>query len=207
MHGGLTWHVPCVQEALKAIPEEVLDAPPPQLDALPAFALPQPLPPPHSTSAHAGIGASTVTAALVPESLAAAGDAPGERSRKQQQQADLACTEDIADVREGTAAPQQAAHAAAACVSASSEDQIAEPKRLRLDSCAAGDVPGAAMAENHSGIAPDDQHQSEGQSSLEQGLQYAQEGGIDDGLALEQHSEQAGKHRPYLEKGRVLVSA
>ena len=35
----------CMQEAMKAIPDHVLDAAPPQLDALPAFSLPQPLHP------------------------------------------------------------------------------------------------------------------------------------------------------------------
>ena len=196
-----------VQEALKAIPDHVLDAPPPELDALPAFSLPQPLPPPHSTSAHAGTDVSSPSAALLPESSADAGDASGEQSRELQQVALLGTSEAIADVREAAAAPRQAEQAAAGWAPASGEEQIAEPKRLRLDSSTAGDARGTGAAEDQSGIALEDHQHVKGQSSLEQGLKQAQEGDVDAGSALDHHSEQEGKHRPFLEKGRVLVSA
>ena len=206
MQMGPCDHCRHAQEALKTIPDHVLDAPPPQLDALPTFSLPEPLPPPHSALAHAGGGVSSLNAALLPKSVADPAGASEEHSREQQQAALLGTSQAIADIREATAASRQPEHAAAVSMSGSGGEGTAEAKRLRLDSCAAGDVPGAGAAEDHSGVALDPHH-IEGQSTLEQGLQHAQEEGIDAAMALEQHPEQTGKHRPYLEKGRVLVSA
>lgn len=192
-----------MQEALKAIPDQVLDAPPPQLDVLPAFSLPQPLPPAHSTSANVRSAVSSLDAAVVPNPLADAAHVSGE----QRQAASLGASEGTNGMREASAAPQQAEHAAALYMSASGGEKAAETKRLRLDSGAAGNFPLAGAAEDQSEVARDVGHEVESQSTLEQGVQHAQEGHAGIQSVLEQHCEQAERHDTLLEKGRVLVSA
>ena len=213
----------CMQEAMKAIPDHVLDAAPPQLDALPAFSLPQPLPPGHSTLAHAGsctgtlahagTGVSSPGAAVLPDLSADSGPKSGEQNREHQHVAPFETSEQVADSREASAAPQHAKHAAVLCMSSGGGEGIAETKRLCLDSSTAGDVPLAGANQDQSRVArdsaqqPDQAHES--RPGQEQGLQHAEDtgGGIDLTQCLDQHSEQAEKHHPYLDKGRLLVSA
>ena len=204
MHdNGPSHHSLRLQEALKAIPDQVLDAPPPQLDVLPAFSLPQTLPPSHSTSGSVRSGVSSLDAAVAPSLLAYAAHIHEE----QPQAARLGASAGITDMRETSAAQRQAEHTAAMCVSASAGEGTAESQRLCLDSGAAVDVPLAGAAEDQSDVARGDRHEVESESTLEQGLQHAQKGDAGVHSALEQHCEQAGRHSTLLEKGRVLVSA
>ena len=53
-----------LQEAVKVVPDGVLDAPPPQLEALPDFTLPEALPQPHGALACSGLQLVTEAAML-----------------------------------------------------------------------------------------------------------------------------------------------
>ena len=198
-----------LQEAMKAIPDQVLDAPPPQLDALPAFSLPQPLPPLRhapadarsctGTSANARAGVSSPGAALLSASSAGAAPIPGEQS-SERWQAPLQASEVAADVGEPSAA-RQGERAGVLC----SGEGTAETKRLRLNSSRAGDVPlaGAAQVAQGSAQLPDSG------PCQNQGAQHVEDtgGGMYVTQCLEQQSEQAGKHHSCLDKSRLLVSA
>ena len=54
-----------LQEAMKVVPECVLDAPPPQLEALPDFTLPEALPQPHGALASSGLQLVAEAAVLI----------------------------------------------------------------------------------------------------------------------------------------------
>ena len=54
-----------LQEAMKVVPDRVLDAPPPQLEALPDFTLPEALPQPHGALACSGPQLVTEAAMLI----------------------------------------------------------------------------------------------------------------------------------------------
>ena len=217
---------------MKTVPDCVLDAPPPQLEALPAFLLPEPLPSPHSTSAHAGNGASSGVRALVP--ALAADEARNSGKQEQQEIVSVGTSQEIADVRKSSAVPTIAAgHAAPLCASAAEEEGTvqapsvreasaaqqhttehaatapgeqgtADAKRLRLDSEAARDVSHA--------IPPGGQEQHGSQrvercSGLEEGLERAQEGGAELVEHLDQQLEQADRRHAFLKESRVLISA
>ena len=133
---------------MKVVPEHVLDALPPQLEALPEFSLPQPMPPPPNSLASLGNG--TTSAAAGPSSRDAAFSSGVHIGGNERQQAGSAGdAEDIADVRVPCGAVQHAV-GCAACSSASGEGEeeaSAEAKRLRLDSAALRAAPIAAAGE------------------------------------------------------------
>ena len=221
---------------MKTIPDHVLDAPPPQLEALPAFSLPEPLPCPHSSSAHAGNGASSRAGTLVLAHAADTASNYGKQMLEQQQEiVTLGASQEVADVREtssvamvaaeyavplcasaaeeGTAkapssreaAPQHTTeHVATACASAPGEQEVADAKRLRLDSEAARSVSHA--------IPPGGQElqglqQVERRSGLEEGLEHAQQGEVGLVEDSDQQFEQADRRHAFLKEGRVLISA
>jgi len=223
---------------MKTIPDHVLDAPPPQLEALPAFLLPEPLPCPHSTSAHAGNGASSGEGTLV---LALAADSASNLGKQmpQQQQGivSLSRSQEAADVRETSSVPMIAAehavplciseteegtgkalsvreasaapqhtseHVATACAVAPGEQEIADAKRLRLDSEAAS---GVSHAIPPGGQEQHGSQQVERRLGLEEGLEHAQQGEVELVEHLDQQCEQADGRHAFLKEGRVLISA
>jgi len=222
---------------MKTIPDHVLDAPPPQLEALPAFLLPEHLPCPHSTSAHAGNGASSGAGTLVPALAADTASNHGKHMPRQQQGiVSLGTSQEVADVRETSSVPTIAAehavplcasateegtaralsireasavpqltteYAATACASAPGEHEIADAKRLRLDSKAASGVSHAIPPGGH------EQHgsqQVERRSGIEEGSEHLQQGEVEVVEHLDQFEQADGRHA-FLKEGRVLISA
>ena len=196
---------------MKAVPDQVLDAPPPQLEALPAFTLPQPLPPPHSTLARAGNGASSAGAALALDGRANGVHSSGQQSTEQQQEqaGSLGTSRGLAGVQDASAAPRRAERAGLLAASASGGEATAEAKRLRLDSDTAAHAPLADMAEGQTWMAQDSSQQADRSLGLAQALQQAQEQGrsAEHAQCLAQQPERAEKQRSFLEQTGVLVTS
>ena len=194
---------------MKVLPEQVLDALPPQLEALPEFSLPQPMPPPLNSLASLGNGTSS--AAAGPSSRDAAFSSGVHIGGNERQHAELAGdAEDIADVRVPCGAVQYAVGCAAAgSASAEAEEEAsAEAKRLRINSAAAlRAAPTAAAGEQGGDLLQHSQiQQPEGHAMTSD---QAGEAGAGAEFCSDQqpHLKQTDGQSALLLRSRILISS
>lgn len=193
---------------MKVVPEHVLDAPSPQLEALPEFSLPQPMPP--SLNSLASLGNGTSSAAAGPSSRDAAFSSGVHIGGNERQQAELAGdAEDIADVRVPCGAVQYAVGCAAAgSASAEAEEEAsAEAKRLRINSAALRAAPTAAAGEQGGNLLQHSQiQQPEGHAMTSD---QAGEAGAGAEFCSDQqpHLKQTDGQSALLLRSRILISS
>ena len=193
---------------MKVVPEHVLDAAPPQLEALPQFSLPQPMPPPLKSLASLENGTASVAAR--PNSRDAAFSPGVHIGGNERQQAGLAGgAEEVADVRVPCGAVQHAVGCAAAGSGSAEEEEeaSAEAKRLRLDSAALRTAPATAAGEQGGDLLQHFQRQQpEGHAmTLDQAGEAG--AGAEQYSDQEPHLKQTDGQPALLLRSRLLISA
>lgn len=186
---------------MKTLPDRVLDAPPPQLEALPAFSLPQPLPQRPSTLPRSGNDTAVSAASPAP---ALPGDA-AHSSEVHPHVSSGSGGEGSTSKKEPSTSPQHmAVYATLLHASAGGEEAAAEAKRMRLNGSTASELPlvDFAAVEQSSVQNEVQQPQSHGES-----LQQAEDGRDSTGQHMEQHSEQTEHQPAYRQESRQLISA
>ena len=190
-----------LQEAMKVVPDRVLDAPPPQLEALPDFTLPEALPQPHGALACSGLQLVTEAAMLASarQKTGAANSEAGLTGQHQPATALRALDATMATGKLSSTMQQGAGIAAVADGSVGGAAGPAEAKRM----CLKSDADSATAAAQQSGTAGESLEVDASAEPLPQAISHL----MTADQCLNTEPEQAEGQHAFVQQRRQLVSA